>query len=480
MTMADKSETFAGSNPILLPVATDETLSLEEPGTAPAPRLRSQLILVVECARPTVGGARWNLYGLDRVAIGRGPVRTARRGLSLRLRSLEIELPDGQVSRAHAEIERCGRDWVAVDVGSKNGTLVNGARVQRHVLADGDVVTIGGSYFLYRQALVDHEQTDDLDHEQIDRLAPLSTLSVELEARFAEAVRIAAANIPVLVRGESGTGKEVAAREIHRRSGRRGAFVALNCGAIAESLIESELFGYRRGAFSGAETDKTGLVQQAAGGTLFLDEVAELSESGQVTLLRVLQEREILPVGGTRPIAVDFRVIAATHQDLEKRVANGTFRQDLYARLAGYTVDLPPLRDRREDLGSLIAALLRRIAPDRADQLRLAPPVAEALLSYSFPLNIRELEQALLAATALADDDRLIARHLPQHMTSSADGGEAEQLSTRDRAIKKRMVELLEETGGNVAATGRAMGKAPVQIRRWCRRFDVDLDAFRR
>jgi DNA-binding NtrC family response regulator len=267
------------------------------------------------------------------------------------------------------------------------------------------------------------------------------------------------------------------ARAIHDASGRSGAFVAVNCGALPRTLIESELFGHRRGAFSGASEDRDGLFRRAHQGTLFLDEIAELPLESQVALLRVLQEGEVRPVGASDATQVDVRVIAASHQDLSRRVADGRFRQDLYGRIAGFEITMPALRDRREDLGTLIAAILPRISPC-PERFTLQRDAAMALLRYPWPQNVRELEQALRSAVALCDDGKLRLAHLPAPIAGYRPT--ASLLSAGDAELRARLVDLLAESSGNVAAVARAMARAPVQIRRWCRRLHIDLSAFRR
>ena len=211
-------------------------------------------------------------------------------------------------------------------------------------------------------------------------------------------------------------------------------------------------------------------------GTLFLDEIAELPEESQVALLRVLQEGEVRPLGASRPIRVDVRVVAATHQDLEARMAKGSFRQDLYARLSGYNLVLPPLRARRDDLGLLVGSLLRRLATPE-EKVSIQRQAARALLAYPYPLNIRELEQALRTALALARGEQLRIDNCPKRS-----GTLHHSLSRRleEQAFKERLSELLRLHQGNVTATGRSLGTAPVQIRRRrCKRYGIDLALFR-
>jgi DNA-binding NtrC family response regulator len=282
----------------------------------------------------------------------------------------------------------------------------------------------------------------------------------------------------ILIRGETGTGKELIARAIHDASARRGAFVPINCGALPRNLIESELFGHRRGAFSGANEERDGLVRRANGGTLFLDEIAELPEESQVALLRVLQDGEVRPIGASDAIKVDIRIISATHQDIPARIADNRFRQDLYARLAGFEMVLPALRDRREDLGTLIAAILPRLTP-LPERISLHRSAARALLRYAWPLNIRELEQALRSAVALADTGEIRFEHLSEAIRTYLPPSIA-SLRPEDRVLRERIIELLREHDGNVSAVGRAMGKAPIQIRRWCHRMQIELSQFRK
>jgi DNA-binding NtrC family response regulator len=291
----------------------------------------------------------------------------------------------------------------------------------------------------------------------------------------------------VLVRGETGTGKELMARAIHDASGRRGPFVAVNCGALPRDLVESELFGHRRGAFSGATEDREGLVRRAHQGTLFLDEIAELPPDSQVALLRVLQDGEVRPVGASEHVQVDVRIVAATHQDLSRRIADGRFRADLYGRIAGFEVSVPPLRERREDLGLVIAAVLARLCKERDDrddgdgreaQVGLHKAAARALLQYPWPLNVRELEQSLRSALALCDGPEICLAHLPEAIRSYK-APAALVLDGEDRALRERVIDLLYETDGNIAAVARALDRAPNQIRRWCRRLQIDLSRYR-
>jgi DNA-binding NtrC family response regulator len=235
-----------------------------------------------------------------------------------------------------------------------------------------------------------------------------------------QAARVAQRDATVLILGETGTGKELVARAIHHNS-RRGSrpFMPINCGAIPADLVESELFGYARGAFTGALTSKSGRIESADGGTLFLDEVGELPLNTQVKLLRVLQEGEIAKLGESTPVKVDVRVIAATHRDLSAMVEDGGFREDLYYRLAVVPLKIPPLRERREDIPGLIEALLQRIRERHSlPEIRLLPNVQQRLISYSWPGNVRQLENILERLLVLSSGDLITIDDLPEELIS--------------------------------------------------------------
>jgi transcriptional regulator with PAS, ATPase and Fis domain len=447
--------------------------------------------VAIERHRLSAGGRRLCLDDLDEVTVGRDTVgRIERQG-----RSALLVVGDIETSRKHLVIRRTGAGWSIEDLGSRNGTVVNGERVDHAMLVDGDWIEAGGAVLQFsidhvnvassadgsRGSVIRREAASELGDRDLEDTAHgprvFQTLNLELEDRIAQVERIAASRVPVLVRGETGTGKELMARAIHAASGRPGAFVAVNCGALPRSLIESELFGYRKGAFSGADEDRDGLFRRAHRGTLFLDEVAELAAESQSALLRVLQEGEVRPVGASEPIKVDVRIIAASHQDLAQRMVDGRFRQDLYGRISGFEITMPPLRHRREDLGTLIATMLPRLTAN-PERVSLHRDAACALMRYPWPQNIRELEQALGAAVALCDDGRVRLGHLPDVIANYRPPGSA-PLSARDAALRVKLVGLLEESSGNVAAVARAMTRAPVQIRRWCRRLKIDLARYR-
>ncbi|WP_224242316.1 sigma-54-dependent transcriptional regulator [Hyalangium gracile] len=276
--------------------------------------------------------------------------------------------------------------------------------------------------------------------------------------------KVARTHATVLLLGESGTGKEVAARAIHRMSDRaRGPFVAINCATLSENLLESELFGHEKGAFTGATERKRGRIELADGGTFFLDEVGELKPALQARLLRVLQERAFERVGGTRTLEVDVRWIAATHQDLRGKIAEGTFREDLYHRLSVFPVRLPPLRDRPADILPLAEVLLARACHElKRPVLKLSEPARKALLGGHWTGNIRELANALERAAILADGDTLEPRHLliepartPPPAAEAVPGVEGLSLEELER---RAIVQALESVGGNRREAAERLG----------------------
>jgi transcriptional regulator of acetoin/glycerol metabolism len=451
----------------------------ERAGVGLAP-LKPHLFVVLEADRPAAGGARYALEGVEEVLIGRGKERKATLETMVGRRRLVVRVPGPWMSSAHVRIvlERDG--WVAEDTGSKNGTLLGGARIRRAPWREGELLEAGHTLFALRPAMpTPKAATLDAETSAAVGLLPgLETLCPELGTRFEALSGVLRSNVPVLLLGESGTGKEVVARALHGRSG-RDPFVAVNCGALPIALVESLLFGHVRGSFSSALRDEPGLVRSADGGTLFLDEIGDLPLAAQASLLRVLQEREVLPVGGTRPFPVDLRVICATHRPLDLLVARGAFRADLLARLDGFRHMLPPLRERVEDLGLLVALLLRKLVPGREGTVSFSPAAAQRLACHTWPSNVRELEQALARALALSLDGRVDEAALSLNgagSVSSRPHADAEA----DARIHERLIAELARHRGNVSQVARSMGKARMQVQRWMQRFGVDAADYRK
>ena len=283
--------------------------------------------------------------------------------------------------------------------------------------------------------------------------------SAEMSALVALVGRVAALDIPLLVTGETGTGKELVAREVHRSS-RRAAqpFLAINCGAIAGSLLESELFGHVKGAFTGATADHAGYFEAARGGTLLLDEVAETPPAVQVKLLRVLEAREVLPVGATVPRPVDVRVVAATHRDLPAAIAEGRFREDLYYRLNVVSLAVPPLRSRPMDVPLLATHFLERCAETLGTRARRFDADAlGALVAYGWPGNVRELRNVVTRAAALSDGETLGLDALPANVAGS-DGEGSGGFPTLERVERRHIARALELTGGRRAEAAALLG----------------------
>jgi hypothetical protein len=293
-----------------------------------APEPRVHLAVVLEADRPLGGGLRVDIDGVDEVIVGRGARRVCEHRLEQGRNKLLLSIPGASLSAVHARLCREGKPgWVLRDARSTNGTYVNGRGVTVHRLEAGDVLEMGRAFLIFMGGVLSPEGTTQVvDLPAEGRSSGTHTLVPSFAHQLASLPSIAAASLPVLLLGETGTGKEVLARAIHSRSGRAGPLVTVNCAAIPPTLVESHLFGHRRGAFSGAISDEPGLVRSAQGGSLFLDEIGDLPLAAQGALLRVLQEREVLPVGGTRPVAVDVRFIAATHRDLGAMAAAGAFR----------------------------------------------------------------------------------------------------------------------------------------------------------
>ena len=288
---------------------------------------------------------------------------------------------------------------------------------------------------------------------------------------FDTIARVAETDLGVLIRGESGTGKELVAQALHQRSARRARpFVAVNCAAISRELVESELFGHEKGAFTGANTQREGRFEAADGGTIFLDEIGDMPLATQAKVLRVLQERTFERVGGTRPIEVDVRVVAATHRDLEEEIRQGRYREDLYYRLRVVEVRLPPLRERREDVPALAERFLSRIAErTKQPKRRLGDDALRALMAHGWPGNVRELEHAVQRAAVLARDAVIGAGDLDLAPSQRAAGAMLPTEGETFTETKKRVVAELEREyltraldahDGNISRTAEAIGVA--------------------
>jgi transcriptional regulator with GAF, ATPase, and Fis domain len=430
--------------------------------------------VLLEGNRPTAGGMRCSLRDIDEILVGRsGQGREATRSA----RRLVLTLPDAKVSSQHAVLRRQGSRWSFEDLGSTNGSIVNGRAERSASLSDGDLVRVGSTVLRLRLESPTPSGSPEVA-EVDDATDGLATLIPALAAEVRVLEKVARSRIPILLLGETGTGKEVTARAIHERSGRRGAFVAVNCAALPGTLVEAQLFGHVRGAFSGAVRDEKGLFRSADQGTIFLDEIGDLAAVAQGALLRVLQEGEVVPIGATQALRVDVRVISATHRPIDAMAAAGAFRPDLFARLRGFTHALWPLRERRDDLGLLVRSLLLGAGPWDG---RIAGDAALALAGYAWPFNVRELSQALARARAVAGDGPLGVESLPPEIAACA-GAPSEPsgaFSAEDGALRAALVKHLQDHHGNVAAVARAMQKAPMQVYRWMERLQINPRDYR-
>jgi len=408
------------------------------------------------------------------------------------VRDVNSEL-DASSERCHILVQHGIRSMLRIPIrleGELVGALVfHSKTVGQYSEADVDIarrVADQVALALSHQRLAEEARRAADAREQALRLeARVASLTEELEQRdgfhrvigrakswrdvLVQATKVALTETTVLLTGESGTGKEVLARALHRASRRsEGPFVALNCAALPDQLLESELFGYEKGAFTGAAGNKPGRLEQAAGGVLFLDEVGEMSPLVQAKFLRVLQEREFQRLGGTRVLKADVRVIAATNRDLKQAIARGAFREDLYYRLHVFEIHLPPLRERREDILQLTEHFLAQIGRD------LAQPVAgvsrearDLLLAYGWPGNVRELRNALERAAILAEGGLITAGHLPIAVTERdpSPGVAAPAQGLDLEAVERTMVEqALKQAGGNKSKAAKLLGLTRAQL----------------
>jgi two-component system response regulator PilR (NtrC family) len=309
--------------------------------------------------------------------------------------------------------------------------------------------------------------------------------SAAMNRVFEVVSRVSAMDSTVVVSGESGTGKELIARALHHHTGgRKGPFISVNCGALVETLLESELFGHRKGSFTGADSDREGLFQSAEGGTLFLDEITETSTALQVKLLRAIQEREIVPVGDTASVKVDVRIVVATNRDLAAEVKAGRFREDLYYRLNVIHIEIPPLRQRTEDIPLLVSHFLETVtARQGRDPMTVDPEAMKMLVAYRFPGNVRELENIIERAVALATGDLLDADLLPReialdapasppHPSAELDAGT--DLETLLESYERSLIDsALEKAGGNRTRAAKLLGVSFRSLRYRLKKYGI-------
>ena len=407
------------------------------------------------------------VYLGDELVIGRGTA-------DAQPTASELLLEDPLVSGRHARIVRAGTAYQLEDLGSKNGTFLEADRLAAPApLQEGARLFLGNHLFVFRR--ITAPDGEALDEERGKPLGPVPTTSPVLARVCHKLRRLAAVGSELFLAGETGVGKEVYARAAHAASGRAGPFVAINCAALPRELVESELFGYRAGAHSTAQSAKPGLIEEAEGGTLFLDELGEMGSEAQAKVLRFLQDKEITPLGATRPRRVDVRVIAATNRPVAAGSDSGV-RDDLLARLGASPLRLPPLRERIEDLGALVSHFSR----GQGAALELAAFRAMAL--YRWPLNVRELEKVLAAAWALTEGKRPIAtRDLAEALTEPVAATEEPQRrkSPEPAPTVAELEAALARHAGDVADVARAMGRQRAAVWRWIKQFGLKPERYR-
>jgi transcriptional regulator with PAS, ATPase and Fis domain len=396
-----------------------------------------------------------------------------------------VHLTGNDVSRRHAVLRRnpLGPGVLIADLASRNGVRVNGRAVSEAPIGLGDVIRLGGWVGVVTA-----------NPGELIQIAPGLLGGAALQAAVAPLRQAAPSDLPIVLEGETGTGKEVVTRALHRWSGRSGPLVAVNCAALPEGLAEGELFGYRRGAFTGADRASPGFFRSAEGGTLLLDEVSDLPMALQAKLLRVLEERAVQPLGETRPVPIDVRIVVAGQQSLREVVRAGRFRADLLARLDGLTVRLPALRDRREDVPPLFSHLLEEGGRGHAPAIE--SDLAERLCLHDWPFNVREL--VLLAKRLLTlhgSEVTLRAHHLPERIGDGVGAAPPSDLNTtaaRKSAAPAQppsaaepvelptLVVALRASGGNVARAAAMLGISRQRAYRLMEGRAVDLEALRK
>jgi DNA-binding NtrC family response regulator len=372
-----------------------------------------------------------------------------------------LTLSDPTVSRLHAVLIESAGGYLIRDLNSTNGTYLDGVLIREAVLEFGRTITLGESQIKF----VPFQEKIEVFPSSKNVFGEVYGQSLEMRNMFGILEKVASTEVTVILEGETGTGKELLARAIHTNSSKaKGPFVVFDCSAVAKNLIESELFGHEKGAFTGATHSRQGVFETARGGTLFLDEIGELGVDLQPKLLRVLETREVKRLGGSRPTRIDLRLVAATNRDLAMEVKEGRFREDLFYRLSVLRLRLPPLRERREDTPLIARQLLRNLALEYG--IDPVPEVARETLdilnSYAWPGNIRELRNVL--SRALAMGSRTTIR--PGDLLLSAEAGSTDQKmdSLTGRSLEEiertAIIQTLKAHGGNKTRAARALGIA--------------------
>ena len=377
----------------------------------------------------------------------------------------DVAVADPFVSRRHCRLILERDALKLIDLASTNGVFVGETRVTQAALPHEGSFCIGRSTVHYRVI----RQEEAIEPVQRTRLGSLVGGSNSMREVYSLIERIAPCEATVLVTGESGTGKELVAKEIHERSNRsRGPFVAINCGALPATIIESHLFGHERGAFTGAVERVAGIFEQARGGTVFLDEIGEMPPELQTRLLRVLEERRVRRLGGQEEIAVDFRLVAATNRNLSRRVAEGRFREDLFYRLHVVPVELPPLRERPDDIPALARHFAAELSPE-GRHVQFSDEALEALARHPWPGNVRELRNTLERTIVLTPHDLLQAAELKLAAADEIDASRG--LRDQERA---HLVQILRACRGNITRAAHKLGVARSTLQAKMQRYTID------
>ena len=376
-------------------------------------------------------------------------------------------LDDGLLSRQHVELKMAQDAVDLADLGSHNGTFVNGERVTSQRLEAGDVIGLGRVLLLYHRA---GPLLAPPSHPHIIGVGKATRLLLD------SIDRAATRDAPALIIGETGVGKELVAQAIHDVSGATGELVTLNCGAVAEGVVHSELFGHKKGAFSGAETTRSGLVARAAGGTLFLDEIGDASPALQVSLLRLIEQREYRPVGADELLRTDARFIAATHVALDSAVSDGRFRNDLLARIQRSRVRVAPLRERREDIIPIALHIARELS---RDELRIGRDLALALLRHDWPMNVRELAAAIEDAVDDLPPGETVLRLTPDVASRLEAKRPTRPRPTPQRPSAEQLRQRFVDAQGNIKSLAADLGVSRNTLYRWFKEASLDPRALR-
>jgi transcriptional regulator with PAS, ATPase and Fis domain len=379
----------------------------------------------------------------------------------------DVVIEDNTVSRFHAQIEEKKGQYIIKDLNSTNGTFVDDLRVSEAFLNEGSIIRLGNTGLRFTPV----EEKIELTPSKKDRFGDIVGKSSKMKEVFGILEKVSKTDATILITGETGTGKELVAKAIHKNSLRaRNPFVVIDCGSIVRSLIESELFGHEKGAFTGATSARQGAFETAHTGTIFLDEIGELELEMQPRLLRVLEEREVRRVGGTKTIPVDVRIIAASNRDLTKEFKGGRFREDLFFRLSVIQIELPSLRERKDDIPLLIDFFIKE---NKIRKVRdAAPETFKILTNYNWPGNVRELHNVIDRAIALGTSDYIGPKDLillkpSEKQTADLSGRTLEEIE------KSAIIQTLKAHKGNKTTTAKALGIAYSTLYEKMKRYGI-------